>query len=199
MQVVDSDTGESQWQRRDNDSAISPFSLTALKRRIESSTHNSHKECAKKVKICQQKYVQYLDINVPLKIHQTYFLFLSRCTYNYSTFLSKRVPCTWWLGNSDFHNLMGFTCKKMPNNILKFSVQKVFQVVTLFLANLHSTCSKKCSYMYSMTPIFAYEYQKHAELYAEYKSVAIFGKKCTWKKLFAKLFLQISSIEEDKP
>jgi len=149
MQVVDSDTGESRWQRRDNDSAISPFSLTALKRRIESSTHNSHKECVKKVKICRQKYVQYLDINVPLNIHQTYFLFLSRCTYNYSTFLSKRVeykygkPCTWWLGNSDFHNLMGFTCKRMPNNILKFSVQKVFQVETPFLANMHSTSSEK--------------------------------------------------------
>ncbi len=32
----------------------------------------------------------------------------------------------WLLGYSDFHNLMGFTSKKMPNNILKNVCKKVF-------------------------------------------------------------------------
>jgi hypothetical protein len=35
-------------------------------------------------------------------------------------------------------------------------VKKVFQLVKPFLANLHSTISKKYSYMYSMTPKFFY-------------------------------------------
>jgi len=45
--------------------------------------------------------------------------------------------CT--LGYSDFHNLMGFTSKKIPNNTvcLKMFVKKVFQLVKPFLANLH--------------------------------------------------------------
>jgi hypothetical protein len=60
--------------------------------------------------------------------------------------------CT--LGYSDFHILMGFTSKKMPNNNFKneMFVKKVFQSVKQFLANLHSSSSKKYSYMYSMTP-----------------------------------------------
>ncbi len=84
------------------------------------------------------------------------------------------IACT--LGYSDFHNLMGFTSKKMPNNIL--FVYKVFQFIKPFLANLHSTISKKYSYMYSMTPKFlisflTYEYQKNAKFYADFKSVEI--------------------------
>jgi hypothetical protein len=72
------------------------------------------------------------------------------------------------LGYSDFHNLMGFTRKKMPNNILylKMFGRKVFQLAKPFLANLHSSISEK--YMYSMTSknlflFFAYKYQKYAE------------------------------------
>jgi hypothetical protein len=47
--------------------------------------------------------------------------------------------------------------------------------------------------MYSMIPkcfiyVFAYEYQKYAEFYADFKSMEIIGKKCTQKKLFAKNF-----------
>jgi hypothetical protein len=50
----------------------------------------------------------------------------------------------------DFHNLMGFTSKKMPNNIKMF-VKKVS-----FLANFHSTSSKNYSYMHTMTIKFFY-------------------------------------------
>ncbi len=35
------------------------------------------------------------------------------------------------IGYSDFHNLMGFSCKNMPNNILKNVCKKVFQLVFL--------------------------------------------------------------------
>jgi hypothetical protein len=60
--------------------------------------------------------------------------------------------CT--LGYSDFHNLMGFTSKRCQIIFFKMFVKKVFQLVKPFLANLHSTISKKYSYMYSMTPKF---------------------------------------------
>ncbi len=36
--------------------------------------------------------------------------------------------------------------------------------------------------------LFAYEYQKYTEFYADFKSVEIIGKQCTQKKLFAKNF-----------
>ena len=57
-------------------------------------------------------------------------------------------------------------------------------MVKPFLANLHSTISKKYSYMYSMTPNFffyflIYEYLKNPEFYADFKSVEIIWKKCT--------------------
>jgi hypothetical protein len=72
-------------------------------------------------------------------------------------------------------------------------VKKVYQLVKPFLANLHSSSSKNCSYMYSMTPkifyfFFTYEYQKYSEFYADFKSMYIIGRKCTQKKLFAKTF-----------
>ncbi len=44
------------------------------------------------------------------------------------------------------HNLMGFTCKKMPKNILRNICKKVFQFVEPFLANLYFTSFKKYSY-----------------------------------------------------
>jgi hypothetical protein len=47
-----------------------------------------------------------------------------------------------WLytvGYSDFHNLIGFTSKMMPNNILKNVFSNVFIFFKSFLANLHST------------------------------------------------------------
>ncbi len=52
------------------------------------------------------------------------------------------------LGYSDFHNLMGFTSKKMPNNIPKNVCQNVFQLVKPFLANLRCTSSKKYRYLH---------------------------------------------------
>jgi hypothetical protein len=54
--------------------------------------------------------------------------------------LATSTVCT--LGYSDFHNLVGFTSKKMPNNFSKMFVKKVFQLIMPFLANLHSTISQ---------------------------------------------------------
>jgi hypothetical protein len=52
------------------------------------------------------------------------------------------VCCNDWpVGYSDFHNLLRFTSKKMPNNILKNVCKNFFQLVKPFLANLHSTSS----------------------------------------------------------
>ena len=72
-------------------------------------------------------------------------------------------------------------------------VNKIFQLVKPFLANLRSSRSKKYSsmYLYSMTPqifflYFVYEYKKYEEFYADSKSIEISGKKCTQKKLFVK-------------
>jgi hypothetical protein len=64
-------------------------------------------------------------------------------------------------------------------------VKIFFQLVNPFLANVHSTVSKKkYSYMYSMTPkifisFLTFEYQKNIEFYAGFKSVEIIRKKCT--------------------
>jgi len=43
------------------------------------------------------------------------------------------------------------------------------------------------------------KYQKNTEFYADFKSVEIIGKKYTQKKLFAKNFCTVSSIEERNP
>jgi hypothetical protein len=91
------------------------------------------------------------------------------------------TPVLCVLGYSDFHNLMRFTSKKMPNNILKMFVNKVFQLFKPFLANLHFTSSNIYSDMYSMTPkifcsFLAYEYSKFPEYYADFKSVKIIEK-----------------------
>jgi hypothetical protein len=69
-------------------------------------------------------------------------------------------------------------------------VKKVFNWIRHFF---HSSIYKKYSYMYSMTPNFfpsflTYKYQKFAEFLADFKSMEIFGKKCTQKKLIAKYF-----------
>ncbi len=70
------------------------------------------------------------------------------------------------VGYSGFHNLMGFTSKKLANIILKMFVKKVFPFVKQFFVNLHSTSSQKYSYLYSITPnffisFFAHEYQEN--------------------------------------
>ncbi len=94
-----------------------------------------------------------------------------------------RQPCTLYstIGYSVFHNLMEFTSKKMPNNILKNVCKKVFLLVKPLLAYLHSTISKKYSYMYSINQknfisILTYEYPKNPEFCADFKSVEIIRK-----------------------
>ncbi len=47
------------------------------------------------------------------------------------------------LGYSDFHNLMGFTSKKMQNNILYNICLTSFSLVKPFVANLHSNRFQK--------------------------------------------------------
>jgi hypothetical protein len=94
------------------------------------------------------------------------------------------------LGFSDFHNVIGFTSSKMPNSILYNVSKQVVQLVKPLFANFHCTRSQKYLYMYSMTPknfyiFFAYEYQKYAVFYADFKPVEIIGRKCTQKTLFA--------------
>jgi hypothetical protein len=57
-------------------------------------------------------------------------------------------------------------------------VKKVFQMVKAFLANLHSTISKKYSYIvlhdskiFFYISFLTYEYKKNAEFYADFKPV----------------------------
>ena len=57
-------------------------------------------------------------------------------------------------------------------------VNKIFQLVKPFLANLHSTISKKYLYLLHDPKFFyisflTYEYQKNAEFYAGFNSVEI--------------------------
>ncbi len=89
---------------------------------------------------------------------------------------------------SDFHNLMRFTSKKMPTNILKNVCKKVFLLVKPFLANLHSSSSKILIHVLNDPKFFYFFY---AEFYADFKSAEIIGKKCTQKKLFAKNFCKL--------
>ncbi len=69
--------------------------------------------------------------------------------------------------------------------MLKKFVKKVFQLVKPFLANLHSSDPQKLYYF------FTYEYQNYSEVYADFKSVDIIGKKYKQKKLFAKNFCKL--------
>ncbi len=71
----------------------------------------------------------------------------------------------------DFHNLMGFTSKKMLYIILKMFVNKVFRLVKPFLANLHST--------------------NFSKILTCFKSVENIGKRAPRKKLFAKNFRKL--------
>jgi len=97
------------------------------------------------------------------------------------------------IGYSDFHNLMGLTSKKMPYYIFKVFVKKVFQLVKPFLANLHSSSSKKYSYMYSVTPeffhfFFPYEYQC-SEFYTDFKNGEINEKSAPRKNYLLTAFV----------
>jgi hypothetical protein len=51
-------------------------------------------------------------------------LYIVHCTLYIVHCTLYIVHCT--VGYSDFHNLMGFTSKKMPNNILKNVCKKIF-------------------------------------------------------------------------
>ncbi len=80
-------------------------------------------------------------------------------------------------------------------------VEKVFQLVKPFLANLYSTSSNKYSYMYSMTKKFLILFwhisiQNTQNFNADFKSVEIIRKKSTQKKLFAKYFCKLVVQEE---
>ncbi len=75
------------------------------------------------------------------------------------------------VGYSDFHNLVGFTIKKMPNNIL--FVKKSFSIGYAI----------SCEWVSRL----------FRNLYADFKSMEIIGKKCTQKKSFAKNFSKFFS------
>ncbi len=83
------------------------------------------------------------------------------------------VPATRYIGYGDFHNLTGFTSKKMPNSILK----------NVFFFNWLSHSLRMCnlqvpySYMYSMTQFFYFCFVSSLCLF-------IFEKlcKCSFKK-----------------
>ncbi len=64
----------------------------------------------------------------------------------------ERKCCS--LAYSDFHNLMGFTAKRCRIIFFTMFVTKVFQLVKLFLANLHYTRSQNLLIYvrYLMTP-----------------------------------------------
>jgi hypothetical protein len=99
---------------------------------------------------------------------------------------------------------MGFTSKKMPNNIVfTMFVKKVFQLVKPFLANLHSTLSKKYSYMYSMTPKFVYFFfniwvSKKRRILRWFQIRGNNLKKVYLEKVICQKLVQVSSIEEAK-
>ena len=98
---------------------------------------------------------------------------------------------------------MGFTSKKMPNNILYNICLKVFQFVKPFLANLHSTLSKKYLYMYSMTPNFFYFFfniwvSKKRRILRWFQIRWNNLKKAYLEKVIFQKLVQVSSIEEDK-
>ncbi len=82
-------------------------------------------------------------------------------------------------------------------------VKKVFQLVKPFLANLHSTISKKYSYMYSMTPKFyisflTYEYQNKRKILGWFQIRGNNLKKVNIEKVICQKLSQFSNIEEDK-
>ena len=85
----------------------------------------------------------------------------------------------------------------------KTFVKKVFQLVKPFLANLHSTISKKYSYMYYMTPKFFYFYfniwvAKKRRILRWFQIRGNDLKKVYIEKVICQKLLQDSSMEEDK-
>ncbi len=79
--------------------------------------------------------------------------------------------------------------------------KKVFQLVKPFLANLHSTISKKYSYMYSMTPKFFYFFfniwvSKKRRILRSFQIRGNNLKKVYQEKVICQKLVQVSSIEE---
>jgi hypothetical protein len=86
-------------------------------------------------------------------------------------------------------------------------VKKVFQLAKPFLANLHSTLSKKHSYMYSMTPKFFISFLTYDSYVMSIKKRRILRrfqirgnnlKKVYLEKVICQKLVQVSSIEEYK-
>ncbi len=129
------------------------------------------------------------------------FIFWYKHFPSFKTFNSAAKLYGYRLGYSDFHNLMGFTSKKMPN--FKMFVKKVFQLVKPFLANLYSTISKKYSYMYSMTPKLFYFFfniwvSKNRWILRRFQICGNNLKKVYLEKVICQKLVQVSSIEEYK-
>ena len=82
-------------------------------------------------------------------------------------------------------------------------VKKVFQLVKPFLANLHSTISKKYSYMYSMTSKFFYFFfniwvSKKRRILRWFQIRGNNLKKVSLEKVICQKLVQVSSIEDYK-
>ncbi len=93
--------------------------------------------------------------------------------------------------------------KKCQIIFFKMFVKKVFQLVKPFLANLHSTISKKYSYMYSMTPKFFYFFFniwviKKRRILRWFQIRGNNLKIVYLKKVIRRKLVQVSSLEEDK-
>ncbi len=100
---------------------------------------------------------------------------------------------TWW----------DSPAKRCQIIFFKMFVKKVFQLVKPFLANLHSTISRKYSYMYSMTPKFFYFFfniwvSKKRRILCWFQIRWNNLKKVYLEKVFCQKLVQVSSIEEDK-
>ena len=100
---------------------------------------------------------------------------------------------TWWDSRA----------KRCQIIFFKMFVKKVFQLVKPFLANLHSTISKKYSYMYSMTPKFSFfilniwvSIKCRILLWFQIRGNNL--KKMCLEKVIRQKLVQVSSIEEDK-
>jgi hypothetical protein len=100
---------------------------------------------------------------------------------------------TWWDSPAKRCQIIFFT----------MFVKKVFQLVKPFLANLHSTISKKYSYMYSMTPNIFYFFfniwvSKKRRILSWFQIRGNNLKKVYLEKVFCQKLRQVSSIEEAK-
>ena len=100
---------------------------------------------------------------------------------------------TWW----------DSPAKRCQIIFFKMFAKKVFQLVKPILANLHSTISKKYSYMYSMTPKFFYFFfniwvSKNAKFLRWFQIRKNNLKKVYIEKVICQKLIQVSSIEEYK-